>query len=119
MIRPIKLGELIKQLSTCNPDAQVRFDFGDLRPTILRSYRGYYDQLALDWDAETVTTVADLLEECRQAVRKVYEGYKGGEFEMDESTPVWVSRYGRASGTAIKGVKDFEHYVVITTRYIE
>jgi hypothetical protein len=119
MIQPIKLGELIKQLSTCNPDARVQFDFCDLRPTILRSYRGYYDQLALGWEEDGNRTVGELLEERKAAVGKVYEGYKGGEFTMNEETPEWVSGYGRASGMAIKRVKDFEYYVVLTTRYIE
>jgi hypothetical protein len=55
MTQPITLGELIKQLSHCNPDARIQFDFGDLHPTVLRSYRGFYDQLALDWDRVAIS----------------------------------------------------------------
>jgi hypothetical protein len=120
MIQPITLGELIEQLSKCNKTAHVYFDFCGLRPTGLGSYRGYYDQLALGWKEEGLVTVGDLLAECQSAIGQTYEGYKGGEFKMSKSTPVWAANYGRSDSTAIKKIENLgDYHVIIVTRYMK
>ena len=55
------------------------------------SYRGYYVDLAF---ASTETPLDDLLARAERCVGETFEGYKGGDFRMSESTPLWVASYG-------------------------
>lgn len=58
------------------------------------SYRGYYSDLAFERvEGETMTAGA-LLSMCKECMDKTFEGYKGGDFVMDEKTPIWISQYG-------------------------
>ena len=81
------LGKLISALEAMPSDAEV----ANLRDA--HSYRGYYSDLAFEKSDDT-RPAADLLAECRAAMDKVFEGYKGGDFAMTERTPVWVAHYG-------------------------
>lgn len=115
------LGAFIKALEACPQDAGVSFDFGGCYPTEFASYRGSYEQLALGFDDKIVRpTVANLLARAKESLGKTFEGYKGGDYTMLEYTPLWVSNYGRSSGTAITAVV-FQHRsdVCITTAQIE
>ena len=69
----------------------------------LHSYRGYYSDLALE-ELPEPTVVHELLTECRSAMGKVFTGYKGGDFQMGESTPMWISEYGDNSGMKLIGL---------------
>ncbi len=33
-------------------------------------------------------------EKCRSVIGKTFTGYKGGDFTMSESSPVWIAQYG-------------------------
>lgn len=57
------------------------------------SYRGYYIDLAFEHEKGQRLAV-ELLNECKEAIGKVFNGYKGGDFIMDESTPIWIAWYG-------------------------
>ena len=57
------------------------------------SYRGYYNDLAFELGSGT-RLASDLLADCKNAMGKVFEGYKGGDFVMGELTPMWVANYG-------------------------
>ena len=116
--RGMRLGEIIDALASVKPDANVEFDFGGLRPTGVDSYRGYYSDLALSYGDEGMTSGL-LLNELRDAVGATFEGYKGGEFRMDKSTPVWVANYGRSHGVAVIGIDDQGRRVVIRTAMID
>lgn len=79
------------------------------RPGDWHSYRGYYDQLALDWSEDRRDVMPPMsMEEFGAATRaclgRVFTGYKGGEYAMNRSTPLWLSTYGDASGVAIVGL---------------
>lgn len=117
----LTLGEFIKKLQDVeDKKTQVRFDFGGLVPSDLDSYRGFYDHLALGWKKDYETChVEDLLSGALTAVGATYTGYKGGEFIMDESTPLWAALYGRSTGTAIVGVTDHKWMVIIDTAYVD
>lgn len=118
----INLGELIKLLERREPDQQVVFDFCCLQPTTIDSYRGYYEQLAIGHTPEMSygkKTVADLLEQLREAVGKTYEGYKGGQYKMTEQTPLWVTNSGNTSGTAVVGLLPCGYKTIIETAYVE
>jgi hypothetical protein len=82
------LGELIDHLNTLPMDTIIK----GLGP--LMSYRGYYCDLSFELIESYEQSAAQLLDECNSALGKTFIGYKGGDFVMDESTPLWVSFYG-------------------------
>lgn len=103
------LGSLINALKRCNADADVEFDFCYLAPTKVNSYRGYYDHLALGWTDKHDgpgywPKVSALIAELESAIGKTFTGYKGGEYRMNGSTPLWVANYGQTGGTGIVGL---------------
>jgi hypothetical protein len=128
------LGEFMNEIENCGTtkdngeEKDVCFDFGSAVPTSLDSWRGSYNELALgyklsgyDNNAEHFSTITakGLLAELKSAIGKTYTGWKGGEFTMNERTPVWVSHPGNASNTAIVGVLNEGWRLVILTAYCE
>lgn len=81
------LGAFIKALEYLHPERKI---VGVGEPM---SYRGYYVDLAFEPTTE-LRTVAHVLASARSAMGKVFEGYKGGDFMMGESTPLWSATYG-------------------------
>lgn len=116
----LTLEELKLALKKCDPTACVQYAFGGLSPTFFDSYRGDYSHLALGFrlpDGGRAMTVADLIAECEEADGATYEGYKGGDYQMTGSTPLWVANYGDATGTALIGVFDGGYIVRLETAY--
>lgn len=109
---PMPLGEIIDALDGIADDTFVQFDFGGFEPTGIDSYRGYYSDLALGFDREGMK-VGALRAELQDADGGTFEGYKGGEYRMDRSTPVWVANYGRSHGVAVVAVETREKWRVI------
>lgn len=81
------LGKLIAALEALPKETQVA------NLCSAHSYRGYYSDLAFERKTDT-REAGELLTECRNAMGRVFEGYKGGDFVMGERTPVWVAAYG-------------------------
>lgn len=125
------LGQLIDamnarlpRVSGCDDEPRVVLDFGYLVPTGLSSYRGFYEQLAIDYDdlntyrgdgaptvvAQTVSTFLRRLEQA--AAGEVFEGYKGGSYRASRASPLWVASYGEASSVAVVGLHDDDPYNV-------
>lgn len=94
----LTLGKLIEKLELLPPDTPIT-GLG-----ALRSYRGYYADLAFEPE-DGITTVGVVIERCRAAMGREFTGYKGGEFLMGENTPLWVSGYGYASGLKLMGLE--------------
>ena len=116
----MNLGDLIKGLEAAKPDLPVYFDTLNLIPTDLRSYRGYYDQLALGFAVDGPrVTARSLLEICRAANGAVFEGYKGGNYRMGLDTEVWVSNYGEVSDTLICDVVHKDYCVILMTEKVD
>ena len=80
----------------------------------LTSWRGVYSDLAVDFgELPTAAiergvryrTVSEFRDELEEALAgKVFHGYKGGDYRMRPSTPVWASPWGEAWHNAITGV---------------
>lgn len=107
------LGALIGQLGFLPDDKPVRLDCGG-NPGRVDSYRGFYDNLAIQPDPRR-QTVAGLRGVLCAAVGEVFTGYKGGGYVMTEETPLWVSPWGEASGLRVCGVVHRLNDVVIRT----
>lgn len=98
------LGELIARLEALPQGAETRLDFYSLPPAGLCSYRGYYEMLAIK-SGVRARTVAQVLADARAALGATFEGYKGGQYRMTRSTPIWVSNYGDASDQALQSIE--------------
>lgn len=103
------LGAIIEALEKHLPENIVYFDFEDVLPTSeLRSYRGYYQDLALGYGGPldiTPLKVEDLLEVLKKGIGGTFTGYKGGEYCMDKNTRLWASNWGEVSGREVIGVR--------------
>lgn len=114
------LGELINTLKSFPKDYLVVIKPYDLIPQGFTSYRGYYDELALEYDIEGHCTVEELLKVAKKVVGKELMGYKGGEFVMTNNTPIWISNYGNTSNMLLTKVEvPFDGYVYIYGEYSE
>lgn len=113
------LGGLVTALEGYDPDAWVLYDMIEGRsPSSPQSYRGYYCDLSLPPRADPIR-VSDLLELCREAVGRTFEGYKGGDFTMHSKTPLWASPYGDANGVAIMDAKVIDGRIFLITKQID
>ena len=110
----LTLGQLIAFLDNMKArgrggQAVVFSDCHSLHPCTVESYRGYYSDLAFTTSRtiDKCVTVTSLLKVVKAALDQKFTGYKGGEFIMDHTTPLWRSDYGKASDNAIVGI-DYE-----------
>jgi len=62
------------------------------------SYREFYSELA--FEPCDNTTVGEMLDCAKEALNNTYEGYKGGEYTMDEWTDCYLAVYSEC-GDAI------------------
>lgn len=112
----VTLGKMIEALSAMPPETNVQLDVGGT-PGRPHSYRGYYSDLSFAPSPEPITA-EKFLEVCKQALGNSYEGYKGGDFKMDERTPLWSAPYG-TTGRAIMGIVMHEGTAILVTKEID
>lgn len=115
----LTLGRLISQLEVAESDEIVKVDTGGTLGAE-ESYRGYYCDMAFN-PSQDKKTVGELLQQCRAALGEIYEGYKGGDYRMEDDTPLWLSDYGEASGIALMGAvhRPKEKELMITTKNVD
>jgi hypothetical protein len=125
----LTLGELILKLEHIEDKSKpVIFD-EQYHPTNLDSWRGSYCELALEY-AQTgkKLSVEKLLKKLKDAIGTTFYGYKGGDFLMGKTTPIWIANYGESSGfthngdiwtQAVVNVSQNEQTVILETRNIE
>jgi len=119
----ITLGQFIAKCKHKNlPNFPVYYyhDYGI--SSGIESWRGVYDELALDVASDYDKNIKPLilnefilmLEECNG---ETYDGYKGGEFTMNLDTKVWVDNYGESSNpsTTIQDVIHIADKIFILT----
>lgn len=104
---PLNFGDLIALTAGLPANTPVVVVVGDerLRPGKLASYRGWYEHLALGYEAGEPISAAELRQEFDRALFRYHEGYKGGHYLARRSTPVWASNWGEASDLAITGLR--------------
>ncbi|AZA49761.1 hypothetical protein EG346_16940 [Chryseobacterium carnipullorum] len=129
----LTLGQFISEIERIgivaehnNEIKDVCFDFGSAIPTTLDSWRGAYEELALGYELSGYDNnskhfsdcKADkFLEQLKSAIGKEYTGWKGGEFIMNEDTPVWVSNSGNSDDTGIIGILDDGWRIIVLTAF--
>ena len=122
----LTLGQLINKLSiqTVSSDFVIaekdinkdNYTVGYLYEFV--SYRGYYEDLALERiKFLSGETAESLLDSAKLALGKTFTGYKGGDYIMTESTPLWITNHYSECGVAIVGVEvniDSKRFTLIT-----
>jgi hypothetical protein len=116
MKQQLTLGQFIFLLERANPEAEVQYDFCGYTPSTFDSYRGFYEQLALGVSTGTVR-VRHILSRANECLGKTFQGYKGGDYTMADTTPLWVANYRECHDTAIVGVIDCDWRVIIETAF--
>jgi hypothetical protein len=113
----LTLGALIGALEKAPPGARIAFSHDAMfGPGFPHSYRGYYEDLA--FEPMPPPTVAEFLPKCREALGKTFGGYKGGDYTMSDTTPLWCAEYGHC-GLAIVGHYDGGDVQVLMTRDLD
>ena len=92
------LGDMIERL-----EAMPQTAFVDAIESP-HSYRGYYCDLAFERGSNRIAA-SDALALCKSAMGEVFQGYKGGDFQMGRNTPVWLANYG-CCGEKIMDIRD-------------
>lgn len=95
MNNQMTLGELIFELEKLDPNQKIQ------KIQNPHSYRGYYEDLAFE-TSEEFMTVKEALQLCKDCLGKVFVGYKGGNWYMDEKTLVWISEHGNLGGMIVE-----------------
>lgn len=87
MYANMNLGELIKWLEKQNPELIVKDGFSSPH-----SDRGDYSELAFTPQKES--KIGDMLRFAKSALGSTYTGWKGGKFEMQDYTSVYIGEFG-------------------------
>lgn len=93
----------------------INFDFGNMRPGGLTSWRGSYEELAICYQDDGHPTAVDFLKELKNANGKTFQGWKGGDFKMDLDTPLWIANSGYSSNSVPIGIHVGEYSITILT----
>lgn len=87
----LSLGELQEKLLEFNSFRDIRFVGTEYSPSGASCYRGSYDELAINYSTDEIN-VGQFSRMLNDIHSKTYTGYKGGEYKMGSTTPVWVGR---------------------------
>ncbi len=105
----LSVQELIARLEQFDPKTSVGLRFyGATLIASVDSYRGYYDELAFDVTTDygvSDPTVGEVLYCLKQALGKTFYGWKGGEYVMNQHTPLWIAKSG-TTGSKVVGVNE-------------
>ncbi len=106
--KQLNIGDLCDLLRQLDVSFGVAYDFSWFRPDGIHSYRGDYSEVSLGYTMGGSITVLEVLKLLKGAIGKAFPGWKGGMYQMRESTPVWVDNCGEGGGTGIVGVRKNE-----------
>lgn len=102
----LSVGEIFRKLEKHEDNRPIYLTNGHYLKGEFHSYRGYYWELCLDLEQEDAEHKIDTVHWVRQTLKKALDagemtGYKGGEFEITNSTSVWVGRKGTTEDSAM------------------
>ena len=110
------LNELILDLEAIgDKNLTVYFGFCGCVPRGIASWRGIYAYPALGWSATgysasgeniSAPTVAELITTLRAGLKKMHEGWKGGEYWFSGSEPLHIDNPGDCNHTVIVDIEE-------------
>ncbi|WP_425203792.1 hypothetical protein [Priestia megaterium] len=112
----LEIGELLDKLNQFNDDDKIEFSNGKYFEGHYGSYRGYYSDLYLEFCEEDkgFNTVGFIKEALHDALSNgTMQGYKGGDFPIDENTFTWFAEYGRGEGYEIIDVRKIDGIIFV------
>jgi hypothetical protein len=111
----MRLKEYVDTLSLMPLKMPVKFANGDnVGP--LTTWRGDYRKVTIPVCDYTVMSVAELLVDAAEVMNgREMIGYKGGEFYMNENTPVYADDYGQCTYEVPAGIVVAGDTVIIAT----
>lgn len=103
----MNLEDLIRELKKSPREDYIRIDKSPvtLSPYDVRSYRGYYEQLAITVSCGDAMCVGDFVALLEEKIGTTMHGYKGGEYEIGLRTKVWISNWGECSDSLVTGTR--------------
>ncbi len=112
----VTLGELIEFVDKLPLLTIIKIDDGG-SPSDPHSYRGYYSDLSFQALGEKINAekFAKIL---KGANGNTFEGYKGGDYIMEENTPLWIASYG-CTGKAIVAVNEADGELTLITKDLD
>jgi hypothetical protein len=108
--------EFVANWTSDDEDQPVKLASGHF-PSNPHSYRGYYSDLALEATHEPLT-LRQFRSMIASTIGQTYEGYKGGDFAMSESTPIWIADYGM-TGDALVDMRQEDGYVLLVAKRVD
>lgn len=114
----LTLGELEDKIQQFNDDEKFVLSNGVYLTGEFDSYRGYYEDLYFEFSNEDqgFNTIGQLKETINKAYEQgIMEGYKGGEFPIQDNTLVWVSTYS-CSGDMIIDIQKINGTIVLIVK---
>jgi len=96
------IGSLLKRLAKYSDDRVICLSNERELSGQYYSYRGYYEDMALEFCEEGINTVGGVKDILIRAMEYGdMKGYKGGEFPITEDTYLWVAHKPSSCGLAI------------------
>ena len=113
----VTLGELIEFIDKLPLLTNVKFSNGSY-PSSVDSYRGYYSDLAIEPSNEKIN-VEKFLVMLKDSLGKTFEGYKGGDYVMEENTPLWMANYGDCGEAVVSVSEDGTSDLILVTKDLD
>ena len=113
----VTLGELIEFIDKLPSLTTVKFSNGSY-PSSVDSYRGYYSDLAIEPSSKKIN-VEDFLVMLRDSLGKTFMGYKGGDFLMEENTPLWMANYSECGEAVVSISEDGTGDLILVTKDLD
>lgn len=113
----LTIGQMLNKLNEFEGNEKVVFSNEEFFDGTWDSYRGYYEDMYLGSSRsdEGLNTVNELRKTLLNALdRGSMQGYKGGDFSVNNDTLVWFSTYGSTGDMIVDVVKINGQIVVIT-----
>jgi hypothetical protein len=117
----LSLGEIVLMLDAIDgKNARVCLLIDDTikTPVNLDSWRGSYNELAIDYDDSVKgMSFKKFHKMMNDAIGETFTGYKGGEYTMNRQTPVWAAHYGESGKDGVcKITKEGNKVIIKTTK---
>lgn len=100
----LTFGELVTIIGKLPKESPLYASSNSYYPVLsIHSYRGYYEDMEFD-TGSTPVTVGEFLEMLLSNAGTTIEGYRGGEYIVDDRSYMWVGYEGGTARQALNGV---------------
>ena len=118
MSEQMTLGDFIDALRkhAANGVKSVAMMFGGKPDTRVHSYRGYCKHAALGWYGgdygSNHISAAELADSLEKQLGDDIKGWKGGDYVVQRSMPLWCSNQGNADRCAVVGISRYGRILI-------